>query len=484
MIRKESFPKIDGFNLRIEDLIVWVPEVKKFGNVTPKKAILKGISTEFSQGTMTAIVGPSGSGKTTMMNYLSGRQDNSQAFRTYCNYFLNDERIEDISPFKNIVGYVMQEDILESRNSPRDIFRLYARLRGLKDQEEKVEEVLGVLNLHKCADTVVGDAFTRGLSGGEKKRTSIGVELISSPNLLFLDEPTTGLDSTTALDIVMNLAELKKSGITIICTIHQPSEEIMALFDKVVMLVDGNLVYDDSPYKIEEHLASLGFTKQITETPIEFFMKIVDKDDVKVRFLEEGKPINDDQINSIYNQRITNLHQHHKSQIQPSTAQRKRSENAFHRLIEISKNKNQKISIFLQVSYLFTYYTKLFISHWKGIVLKSIMALLLYTLFIISFYYVRDKNLDSILRIQIRGGFLFMNVLYFFFGMSSATSSLILPAKQIFFRDQQSRMYSPLAFFFAISNHIMPFYFILFSEFFIVDAFLEWTPPSCCCCRC
>ena len=67
----------DGFNIRVEDLIVWVPESKKFKSHTHKKAILKGINTEFRQGTMTAIIGPSGSGKTTILNYISGRQDHS-----------------------------------------------------------------------------------------------------------------------------------------------------------------------------------------------------------------------------------------------------------------------------------------------------------------------------------------------------------------------------------------------------------------------
>lgn len=70
------------------------------------------------------------------------------------------------------------------------------------------EEIIEILGLHKCADTMVGDSFNRGISGGEKKRVSIGIELVSDPNLLFLDEPTTGLDSSTALDIIKELHNL------------------------------------------------------------------------------------------------------------------------------------------------------------------------------------------------------------------------------------------------------------------------------------
>lgn len=82
----------------------------------------------------------------------------------------------------------------------------------------------------------MGDEFIRGISGGQKKRVNIGIELIQNPNLLFLDEPTTGLDSTTALNIMQTIEKLKRRGITIICTLHSPSTKIMELFDKVIIL--------------------------------------------------------------------------------------------------------------------------------------------------------------------------------------------------------------------------------------------------------
>lgn len=79
----------------------------------------------------------------------------------------------------------------------------------------------------------------KGLSGGERKRTSIGYELITNPNLLLLDEPTSGLDSTTALQIVKLLKHEAKKGMTIVCTIHQPSSDIYSQFDRLMMLSDG-----------------------------------------------------------------------------------------------------------------------------------------------------------------------------------------------------------------------------------------------------
>ena len=91
---------------------------------------------------------------------------------------------------------------MECRLTPFNLFKHYAKLRGHKDPDFVSEEIIKQLNIEKCKDTVIGDNFVRGISGGEKKRCSIGIELVSNPNLLFLDEPTTGLDSSTALEII------------------------------------------------------------------------------------------------------------------------------------------------------------------------------------------------------------------------------------------------------------------------------------------
>lgn len=85
-----------------------------------------------------------------------------------------------------------------------------------KDKLERVEQVISELNLNACADTKIGNALVRGISGGERKRTSIGVELIKDPSVLFLDEPTTGLDSFTSLSIIETLKALARSNRTIV----------------------------------------------------------------------------------------------------------------------------------------------------------------------------------------------------------------------------------------------------------------------------
>lgn len=227
---------------------------------TINKAILKGISLQIPEGTMTAIIGPSGSGKTTLMNFLSGRQDNSQSFENYCQYYLNNVRIKNIDEFKNIIGYVTQDDIMDIRFTPREIFEYYAKLRGTASPEKTAQEIIECLNLQRCANTIIGDNIKiRGISGGEKKRVNIGIELVSNPNLLFLDEPTTGLDSSTAFEVIDHMDNLKRNGITIITTIHSPSPEILEKFDNLIILCDGFLVFEGKPKYISKRLEHLGF---------------------------------------------------------------------------------------------------------------------------------------------------------------------------------------------------------------------------------
>ncbi|KAJ1485051.1 P-loop containing nucleoside triphosphate hydrolase protein [Baffinella frigidus] len=123
----------------------------------------------------------------------------------------------------------------------RETLRFSARLRlpktmPLEDKYANVEEIITKLSLGKCADSIVGGAKVRGISGGERKRLNIGCELIGSPSLLFLDEPTTGLDSFQAEKVVASLRALADLGHTVVCVIHQPSGAVFNTFDDLLLL--------------------------------------------------------------------------------------------------------------------------------------------------------------------------------------------------------------------------------------------------------
>lgn len=112
------------------------------------------------------------------------------------------------------------------------------------ERQRLVEEIILELGLKECANTVVGDGYRRrGCSGGERRRVSIGVQMLANPSVLWLDEPTTGLDATSAYQLVNTLKHLASKGRTIVTTIHQPRSDIFFLFDRITVLTRGRCTY-------------------------------------------------------------------------------------------------------------------------------------------------------------------------------------------------------------------------------------------------
>ena len=140
----------------------------------------------------------------------------------------------------------MQDDILIETMTPFESFCFAAKLRTSLDDKRirlKAMQMIQRLQLMNCKDTKIGGFAIKSISGGERKRASIGYELITEPNLILLDEPTSGLDSSTALRIIQMLKKEAERGMTIIATIHTPSNEIFQTFDKLVLLQEGKQVY-------------------------------------------------------------------------------------------------------------------------------------------------------------------------------------------------------------------------------------------------
>ena len=196
--------------------------------------ILKNITGVIGSGEMTAIIGSSGSGKTTLMNFLSSRSTWDPNMYVDGKMYLNGQPVKTLSKYKHLIGYVPQEDILLEDQTVRGNFERYGRLRAYKNYKAKAQKFIELMGLEKCADTIVGGGLIRGISGGEKKRVSIGVELMSNPKILFLDEPTSGIDAYTAFEVVQNLKNLNdEKNVGIVAVLHQPRQEIIDLFDKV-----------------------------------------------------------------------------------------------------------------------------------------------------------------------------------------------------------------------------------------------------------
>jgi ABC-type multidrug transport system ATPase subunit len=132
------------------------------------------------------------------------------------------------------------------------------------------------LGLTKCSDTVIGSTEKKTISGGERKRTSIGVEMITDPSIIMLDEPTSGLDSfraTGICKILQNLAH--KKGKTIIATIHQPSSQAFKFFDRLILMADGNIVYQGLAANSAGYFNKIGYPSNKFSNPADIFMKVL-----------------------------------------------------------------------------------------------------------------------------------------------------------------------------------------------------------------
>ncbi|XP_032380953.1 broad substrate specificity ATP-binding cassette transporter ABCG2b [Etheostoma spectabile] len=241
----------------------------------PEKYILNDVSGIMRPG-MNAIMGATGSGKTSLLDVIAGRKD--PAGLKQGKMLVDGEAIT--SELRLSSAYVVQDDILMGTLSVRENLLFSANLRlnprhhSSSDKKSKVDAILQDLGLTDCADTKIGTEFLRGVSGGERKRCSIGMELITSPSLLFLDEPTTGLDSNTANCIINLLHRLSRKGKTVIFSIHQPRYSIFRQFDHLTLMHKGEVVYAGAADHALEYFTNLGYQIQSFDNPADFFMDI------------------------------------------------------------------------------------------------------------------------------------------------------------------------------------------------------------------
>ncbi|KAK8055050.1 ABC transporter [Apiospora rasikravindrae] len=261
--------------------------VSKSSTGPTTKTLLSSVDASFRPGSLTAILGGSGSGKTTLLNTVAERMFSSRLSQTGRVTFNGAEGVHSARH-----AYVMQQDVLLPTLTVRETLRYSANLRlpPPTTEEERmqiVEEVILELGLKDCADTRIGNSQHRGCSGGEKRRVSIGVQLLANPSILFLDEPTTGLDATSAFQLVRTLKTLAKKGRTIITTIHQPRSEIWDLFDNLVILSRGSPVFSGPMHECVPWFAQMGFDLPPFVNPAEFIVDIAAVDNRTPELEEE-----------------------------------------------------------------------------------------------------------------------------------------------------------------------------------------------------
>ncbi|KAM6972373.1 broad substrate specificity ATP-binding cassette transporter ABCG2-like [Aplochiton taeniatus] len=252
--------------------------VLKTGPLCKRKSIPREILLDLNgimRPGLNAILGPTGGGKSSFLDVLAARKDPSG---------LSGEVLIDGAPqppnFKCLSGYVVQDDVVMGTLTVRENLRFSAALRlpssvPQREKEARINHLIDELGLSKVADSKVGTEMIRGISGGERKRTSIGMEMIIDPSVLFLDEPTTGLDASTAYSVLLMLKRLGNHGRTIIMSIHQPRYSIYRLFDTLTLLVSGKTVYHGPAQNALDYFANIGYICEPHNNPADFFLDVL-----------------------------------------------------------------------------------------------------------------------------------------------------------------------------------------------------------------
>lgn len=234
---------MSGVSLRLENIS------KEVGRGAGRKKILNQVYGDIGSNEFVAIIGGSGAGKTTVMNAMSGFDRDIEG-NVFCNGI--DLR-RNFNSFKNMIGFVPQQDIIYENLKLKKMLLYTAKMKMPSDttraeMELRIYKVLEMVDLTQHADT-----YIRKLSGGQKKRASIAVELLADPGLFFLDEPTSGLDPDTEQSLMHTLASLSKSeGKTIIMVTH--TTQSIHLCDKVIFMgPGGKICYCGPPSEMNEY---------------------------------------------------------------------------------------------------------------------------------------------------------------------------------------------------------------------------------------
>ena len=246
------------------------------------KTLIDDISGAITGG-FWAIMGPSGGGKTTLLSTLSLRLDPSK-MNISGDVTLNGNTYEK-NDLKAMSGYVMQDDLLHADLTVQETLDYTAKLRlsktiSIEERASRISEVMELVGITHVKDVIVGDTRRKGISGGERKRLCISMELLGRPALLFLDEPTSGLDSFTSLSVCSALKTLATLGVcTVVCTIHQPQHKIFDLFDNLILMKKGSIVFQGASKKALLFFDAVGQKMPDGANPADFLIQMISSDE-------------------------------------------------------------------------------------------------------------------------------------------------------------------------------------------------------------
>lgn len=466
---------------------------KKKGSKS-KKIILDSMSGQFLPGRLTAIMGPSGAGKTSLLDVVAG---NLMGGKISGDILINGvvcskKKIKDIS------GFVFQDDVLLSTMTAREAIEMSATLRlpqtiSKQERNELVDEIISLLNLQTCENTLIGSPLKKGISGGERKRVAIAMELIANPPMLFLDEPTSGLDTFTAYTVVNLLADMAhKQGRTVVATIHQPSSDIFNLFDDLILLQSGKVIYCGPAKDTVDYFTTLGFVCPEYCNPADFFfMNVLNNNlnNLKMDRIvvstppspiegaqnsvyenlensrsfdqlypskkdgEKNLPGDSNSITNHSNSELANKWKHSREYEELCASMERFSNSGI-----ATKSLRKKAPLKIQFTYLCKRASKN--AYRNPMILILNFGVAIYLGLLVGIIYIDSKSLAVPSRVLNFSGALYFIIISQFFRSSLGTLNMFFAEKQVFYREHKSGYYSTTPYFFSKLLVEIPIYFL------------------------
>ncbi|KAI5948338.1 ATP-binding cassette sub-family G member 8 isoform X1 [Manis javanica] len=241
---------------------------------------IQNLSFRVRSGQMLAIIGSSGCGRASVLDVITGRGHGGKikSGQIWINGQPSTPQL-----VRKCVAHVRQHDQLLPNLTVRETLAFVAQLRlprtfSQAQRDKRVDDVIAELRLRQCADTRVGNIYMRGVSGGERRRVSIGVQLLWNPGILILDEPTSGLDSFTAHNLVRTLSRLAKGNRLVLISLHQPRSDIFRLFDLVLLMTSGTTVYAGAAQHMVHYFTAAGHPCPRYSNPADFYVDLTSID--------------------------------------------------------------------------------------------------------------------------------------------------------------------------------------------------------------